>query len=77
MAKGKEYGYLLDGLNSERAEIIKRALQSIPEIKSITIHPAQGTVKLIATRDPEQQMKLACDVAGCIFRLKLGKGALA
>ncbi len=76
MAKGKEYGYLLDGLNPERAEIIKRALQAIPEIKSISIQPSQGTIRLIASRDPEQQVKLACEVAGCVYRLKLGRGAL-
>ncbi|ADK80592.1 hypothetical protein [Sediminispirochaeta smaragdinae] len=77
MARGKEYGYLLDGLNSERAEMIKRALRAIPEIKSISIRPSQGTIQLIATKDPETQVKIACEVAGCVFRLKLGRGQLA
>jgi hypothetical protein len=76
MGKGKPYGYLLDGLTPERGEVMKKALRAIPEIKSITIRAGEGIVQVMATRDPENQIKLACDVAGCIFRLKLGKGQL-
>lgn len=76
MGKGKPYGYLLDGLTPERAEVMTKALRSVPEIKSITVRASEGIIKVMATRDPETQIKLACDVAGCVFRLKLGKGQL-
>jgi hypothetical protein len=76
MAREKQYGYLLDGLNPERAEIMKRALRSVPEIKSISINHSQGTVQLLAVKDPEQSVRVACEVAGCVYRLKLGRGDL-
>lgn len=71
MAKTKLFTYIIDDLNAENGEIIKKALQKIPEIKSITIDTIQGTVALLSTKDYEIEVKYACEIAGASFRIKM------
>jgi len=73
MAKSKQYSYIIDGLSSEKGEKIKKALQNIPEVKSITINIQSGTVDLISTKDLEIELKYACDIAGASFRVQIKK----
>ena len=71
MAKLKLYTYIIDGLSSEKGDKIKKALQKIPEIKSITVDAAQGTVAIYSAKDHEIEIKYACEIAGASFRIKL------
>ena len=73
MAKTKQYSYIIDGLTSEKGDKIKKALQNIPEIKSITINVQSGTVDLISGKDAETELKYACDIAAASFRIKINK----
>ena len=73
MAKSKQYNYIIDSLSSEKGEIIKKALQKISEIKSITIDVQSGTVGLISSKDAEIELKYACQIAGASFRVKIDK----
>ena len=71
MAKSKLYTYIIDGLSTDKGDRIRKALQNIPEIKSITADVTQGTVELFATKDAEIELKYACDIAGASFRVKI------
>ncbi len=73
MAKLKNYSYIIDNLSSENGDKIKKALQNIPEIKSITINVPSGTVDLISSKDGEIELKYACDIAGASFRVQIIK----
>lgn len=73
MAKSKQYSYIIDSLSPEKGEKIKKALQNISEIKSITIDIQSGTVDLISTKDLEIELKYACDIAGASFRVQINK----
>ncbi len=74
MARVKNYRYIVDRLTPETGEKIKKALRQIDEIKSITISSAEGMVELAAEKDLETELKLACDIAGAVFRVKVKKG---
>lgn len=71
MSKLKSFTYIIDALSTDKGEKIKKALQNIPEIKSITVDVTQGTVELLANKDYEVEMKYACDIAGASFRVKI------
>ena len=71
MSKLKSFTYIIDGLSTEKGEKIKKALQNIPEIKSITVDATQGTVELLTNKDFEVEMKYACDIAGASFRVQI------
>ena len=71
MAKTKLYTYIIDGLTDDKGKKIRKALQKIPEIKSITINPIEGTVALLSTKDHEIEIKYACEIAGASFRVKI------
>ena len=73
MAKSKNYSYIIDNLSSVNGEKIKKALQNISEIKSITINVSSGTVDLISSKDAEIELKYACKIAGANFRVKIEK----
>jgi hypothetical protein len=73
MAKQKQYSYIIDKLTSDNGEKIKKALQNIPEIKSITINSSSGTIELISTKDAETEVKYASEIAGANFRVKIDK----
>ncbi len=74
MAKLKTHVYIVDKLTTESGEKIKKALRSIDEIKSITIRPEEGTVEILSVKDLETELKIACDIAGAVFRVKMKKG---
>ena len=71
MAKTKLYTYIIDGLSADKGDKIRKALQKIPQIKSITISAAEGTVAIFSTRDHEIELKYACEIAGANFRIKI------
>ncbi len=74
MARVKTYRYIVDKLNTESSDRIKKALRQVDEIKSITVDPSAGVVELVAARDLETELKLACDIAGASFRVKMKRG---
>jgi len=71
MARTKTYYYLIDNLTEEKTAVMKRALQTVSSIQSITIRPMEGLVELIATRDVEDSVKIACDIAETNFRTRI------
>ncbi|MCK5197496.1 MAG: hypothetical protein KAR21_04060 [Spirochaetales bacterium] len=71
MPKLKLHTYIMDNLSDEKGDKIRKALQKIPEIKSITISTTEGTVSLLSIKDYETEVKLACDIAGVSFRIKI------
>ena len=71
MAKSKSYSYIIDGLSSENGEKIKKVLQNVDDIKSITINVYNGTVDLISSKDAENELKYACEMSGTRFRVKI------
>ncbi len=73
MARTKTYYYLIDNLTPEKGEVMKRAMQTNSSIESITLRPREGIVEVIATRDVEDSVKIACDIAGTHFRIKMKK----
>ncbi len=74
MAKLKTYRYIIDRLTPSAGEKIKKALRQIDEIKSISVHTQEGIVELVSAREVETELKIACDIAGAVFRVKLKKG---
>ena len=73
MGKSKTYSYIIDGLSSDNGEKIKKVLQNISDIKSITVNVQSGTVDLISVKDVEIEVKYACAIAGASFRVKIDK----
>ncbi len=71
MAKEKTYYYLIDKLNAENAGTFKKALRTVDSIKSITIRPNERLVELVSTRNPEDSVKIACDISGTQFRVRV------
>jgi len=70
------YIYLIDSLNKDNAIILKKALETVPEIKSIVISPVKGLVEIKAKSDITDSLKLACSVANVKLRTKVDPGKL-
>lgn len=71
MAKLKLHTYIIDNLSDDKGDTIRKALQKIPEIRSITINVIDGTVAILSTKDHETELNYACDIAGVSFRIKI------
>ena len=69
----RSFFYVVDRLTKQNAVTLKRALDAVPDIKNVTIWLAKGVVEVKATRDVEESIKLACSVAGTLFRTKTDK----
>jgi hypothetical protein len=67
----KSYFYIIDGLGTDSAAVLKKSLSIVSDIKSVAIDPGRGTVELKAFRDVEDNVRVACDVAGVTFRTRL------
>ncbi len=71
MAKARYY--IVDGINQEKALALKKSLEVVSGIKKVKVSVAQSMVEVHARIDPVDQVKLACDVAGVIFRTEAKK----
>lgn len=72
----RSFLYLIDGLNVERGHRLKRALEQVPGVAKVTVQADQGVIEVRASRDPEIQVKMACSIAGTVFRVKMKKRSL-
>ncbi len=68
MAKEIKYYYIVDKLDVNNAAMMRKSLKIVPEIKTLTIDAHHGLLEVQATSNVETQVKLACDIAGTIFR---------
>lgn len=76
MARAKTQYYILDNLDKESGELMRKSLASVPDITGITVDLRQGMIAIESRADMEPQVKLACDVAGTTFRTRVKKGQL-
>jgi hypothetical protein len=72
----RSYFYLLDGLNVERGQRLKKALEQLDEISGIIVRADHGIIEVQSSRDPESQVKMACAIVGTTFRVKVNKRSL-
>lgn len=73
MGKGTVQYYLLDNLTKQNASLLQSSLKIVPDISSAVADVAKGLLQVQARTDVEEQVKLACDVAGILYRTKLKK----
>jgi hypothetical protein len=71
MARTTIYYFLIDKLDSPKAEVMKKSLKTVTDIKRVSINPTQRLIEVESSRDIEPQVKLACDIAGAIFRRRV------
>ncbi|MFO7850518.1 MAG: hypothetical protein R6V67_11205 [Spirochaetia bacterium] len=69
----KTFFYLVDKLSEENSSALKAALRSVPGIESITVRPGEGMVEIIAPRKMDDEVRVACDAAGLLFRTRVKK----
>lgn len=70
MPRAKPFFYLVDGLTSESAAVIKKGLDVVGDIKEVNVSVARSMVEALAFRDVEDQVRLACKVANVHFRAR-------
>ena len=71
MARKKIYTYLVDKLTMANAEPLKLAINSIPSVEEVFIKVKSGVVEVTARKDVEQEIIMACSVAGCALRTRV------
>lgn len=69
----KLYYYLLDKLNPENSETLKKALKASSNILGVETKIRQGVVEIKAGRDPSKELIMACGIAGVTFRMEVKK----
>lgn len=67
----RSFFYLIDGLNVERGQRLKKALEQIPEIGVVVVRPDHGVLEVQANRDPEERVRMACNLVGLAIRVKM------
>ncbi|MBN2051313.1 MAG: hypothetical protein JW760_12750 [Spirochaetales bacterium] len=73
MARTKTYYYLVDKLNDQSAPKIRSALKALESVEDVRPRLASGIIEVDAKKDVEQELKMAAEIAGCIFRTKVQK----
>lgn len=70
MPRAKQYYYLVDGLTDESAQIVRRGLAVVGDVTDVQVSVGRSMVEVLAYRDVEAQVRLACDVAGITYRAR-------
>lgn len=73
MAKPKRYFYLVDNLDVGKGDMISRGLKAVSTIDSVGVDLGQGIVDVISKSNPDEHVRIACEVAGTVIRTKLKK----
>ena len=73
MGRLKSYYYIVDRLTAQKAPVLKRALQTISAVEESIIHVEEGVIEVIAAREVEDQIRIACEVAGVALRTRIKK----
>ncbi len=71
MPKPRSYYYLVDGLDSEKGGLVKRALESVPDLQGVVVSAIHGVIKVRSPRDPLLQVRMACEITGITLRTEL------
>lgn len=71
MFKSKPFYYLVDKLDADAAEILRKALTAIPGIENVKVSVNRGMVEIGAKRDMADQVRIACEVAGALYRTRI------
>ncbi|MBI9102940.1 MAG: hypothetical protein JEY99_11025 [Spirochaetales bacterium] len=71
MARNKIYTYLIDSLNMGNAESLKLAIKSVPSVEEVFIKVKSGVIEVTSKKDVEQEIAMACTVAGCALRTRV------
>lgn len=53
--------------------MLQNSLKTVPSIASAVVDIPQGLLQVQAKSDVEEEVKLACDVSGILFRTKVKK----
>ena len=72
----RAFFYLIDGLTSEKAVRLKRALEQVTDIIGVIVRPSHGVLEVQSNRDVEDEVKMACSLAGTSFRVRIKKRSL-
>ncbi|GAG84135.1 unnamed protein product [marine sediment metagenome] len=73
MAKIRTFYYLVDSLDRSIAADIRSALDTISGIESINMRLNENIIEVHSLRDVEEQLTMACIVAGTTLRTKVKK----
>ena len=73
MAKARSFYYLVDRLDRNVAADIRAALDTISGVESINMRLNENIIEVHSLRDVEEQLTIACIVAGTTYRTKVKK----
>ena len=76
MPKSKRFYYLVDNLDPQRGDLIAKGLKAISSVEGVGIDLTQGVLEVVANRNPDAHVQVACDVAGTVLRTKIKKKSL-
>jgi hypothetical protein len=68
MARYKSYFYIIDMLNSQNGEVIKKSLTVLPDVYDVILRINQGYIEIKASRNMTPSVKVACEIAQVKFR---------
>ncbi|MBI9105830.1 MAG: hypothetical protein JEZ04_03740 [Spirochaetales bacterium] len=73
MSRTTLHVYLIDGLTAYKAEKLRKALLISIKVSDVSVKLNSGVVVVTSAGDPAPEVKMACSIAGCEFRMKVSK----
>jgi len=73
LGKTRTFTYLVDGLTPEKEAQMERGLDVVSGVSDVQVSASRSTVELKAKKDVEDKVRVACDVAGVRFRVRVKK----
>jgi hypothetical protein len=70
MFKSRTFHYIVDRLTADRAEVIRKGLEVLTGVEGVRVTVNRGMVEIRAKKDMEPQVRLACEVAGALYRTR-------
>jgi hypothetical protein len=71
MLKAKKYKYVFDVFGTFNAVKLLRAISVVPSITDFAYSKESQVLEVKAVSDPEESIKLACEIAGARLRVKM------
>jgi hypothetical protein len=68
MSKYKSFFYIIDKLDDQKAQLLKKSLIILPEVYDVIPRTNKGYIEVKAGKNMISQVRMACDIAEVKFR---------
>ena len=76
MGRGKSYFFIIDGLDPQKATLLRRGLLELSIVQDVKVNIRSGLIEVISTKKIEEAVQTCCNLSGLQLRTQVDRKEL-